>query len=156
MNMNKCLKWRRQVLTISQNFSSLEKLLRVLATFATLFSFPFFCSHLTTWFCVFSVRKDFSLYARFVVFVAGKRMRMLGLLLVPLEMIYCEKYRLLHYERHRMKRAVQRVHTPCVSAFFMASDSVWMRKENIFSCRTMKEMFGENFAVPTIPIECSD
>lgn len=99
--------------------------------------FPFFFFTLTTWFCVFSVKKDFSLYARFVELVKG--WDGLELLLAPLEMIYCEKYSCWNCNIMQgivVSRAVQSSHTLCLSvAFFMASDSVWMRNANMRSCR---------------------
>lgn len=81
-------------------------------------------SPVTTWHCVFSVKKDFSL----ALFAGGEKNdegRQAGSYLQPLQMIYCEKSVLQHYARHRFVwwRDVHGVHTPrfvCLCCFLTA------------------------------------
>lgn len=110
MNTNKCLKWRNKCWHFTeffpfQKFSFLVTLLAPLNPSST-----------TTWNCVFSVKKDFSLYARFVLLVKG--WTHWDSYLQALEMIYCEKYpcwKMLHYARHRLVEFTHLVSVCCSS-----------------------------------------
>lgn len=137
--------------------------------------YPIFPVSVTTWQCVFSVKKDFSL----ALFARGEeRRRQAGSYLQPLQMIYCEKSVLLHYARHRFVwwRDVHRVHTPrfvclCCFLYNTASDStakhlIWskcVKRTNGKHCLAeQKHHFGKKFAAGissrdyfVIPLRCT-